>query len=112
STHVGNSLVFFYPGGCTSTAVPGSIKYIISYEGEIQFVIQCQLCTNEDVLDPFCCYPHFPASLYSAQLSDMLELVWPSWVVCHFAQWQYSQGEVVILQLTQVCHESEFMTNN
>ncbi|KAI6008930.1 hypothetical protein F5J12DRAFT_703798, partial [Pisolithus orientalis] len=101
-THVGNSLIFFYPGGHTCTAVPGSIKYNVMHEGEVHFAVQHQLPASEDVPDMFSHYPHFPASLYSAKLSDILEFVWPSWVVCHFAWWQYSQRDTVILRLHQV----------
>ncbi|KAF8580631.1 hypothetical protein K439DRAFT_1356478, partial [Ramaria rubella] len=36
-------------------------------------------------------YPHFPAKLYSSDLSEQLEIVKVNWVVGHFSQWSISK---------------------
>lgn len=103
STHTGNSLVTFYPGGDTSLpAVPGSIKYIFEHNGKISFALQRQCPARNDILDPFRHYPYFPARLYYASLSLELEEVNPSWVVSHYIRWSYSPTFVVVLALSRV----------
>jgi hypothetical protein len=104
STHMGNSLIHFYSGGSTSSpAVPGSIKYIFrSRDGPFMFAVHRQLPVSDDAPDPFRHYPHFPAKLYSSALSDHLELVQVDWVLAHFARWQFSESQAVVLSLSKV----------
>jgi len=108
TTHMGNSLIHFYPGGSTSSpAVPGSIQYIFQApDSPVSFAVRRQLPLPEGVLDPFRHYPHFPAKLYSSVLSDDLELVRVDWVMAHFARWQFSDLHAVILSLSRVCMNS------
>ena len=104
-THIGNSLVVFYPTGDTSLpAMPGSIKYIFEHGGKTFFALQCQNPAPSNTLDPFCHYPHFPAQLYCADLSPELEKVDPSWVVFHYAQWSFMPTLVVVLTLGSMKH--------
>jgi hypothetical protein len=67
STHVGNSLVYFYPDGDrNSSAIHGSIKHIFkSKSGSFRFTVQRQLLLPSGVTDPFVPYPYFPAKLCS-----------------------------------------------
>ena len=103
STHLGNSLVHYYPHGNKSkSAIPGSIKYIYQHEGRMLFAVRRQDVAHPSVVDPFKPYPHFPAKLYSSGIHDTLEVVHVDWVLCHFARWQMSSDHVVILSLSRV----------
>ncbi|KAG1812395.1 uncharacterized protein BJ212DRAFT_1276786 [Suillus subaureus] len=104
STHVGNSLILYYPGGVKSMQpAPGIIKFIFETQQGVAFAVQCHLPLHS-YPDPFCHYPHFPACLYSSVLSDHLEIVMPEWVVSHFVQWNFSVQHIVVVSLCQVCH--------
>ena len=86
STHQGKSFIMFYPGGSQSSPpIPGRIKYIFEDNGQIQLAVQHQLPAGSDAIDPFQCYPYFPAHLYSAQVGEDLEVVHLEWVMCHYA---------------------------
>ena len=99
STHIGNSLIYYYSNGDrTRRPIPGSIKYIV----DGKFATQRQLAVPANVLDPFRHYPGFPAKLYSSSLSDELEIVQTDWVVGHYARWIMPSGNVVVLALSRV----------
>lgn len=107
STHLGNSLILFYPwGDHLSKPVPGSIKYIYEEDDSFVFAVRRQLpllsVGIETSSDPFSAYPHFPARLYSAVLQEILEYVRFSWVVGHYARWAVSDDRVVVLNLSRV----------
>jgi hypothetical protein len=104
TTHMGNSLIHFYPVGSTSShAVPGSIVYIFSTPNcPPSFAVRRQLPLSDGTLDPFRHYPHFPAQLYSSSLATNLELVQVDWVMAHFARWQFSESHAVVLSLSLV----------
>ncbi|KAG2151505.1 hypothetical protein DEU56DRAFT_727980, partial [Suillus clintonianus] len=102
STHVGNSLVLYYPGGIKNVQpTPGIIKYIFETKGVVGFAVQRHL-PQYSRPDPFRHYPHFPARLYSSALADHLETVMPDWVVSHFARWNFSTQHIVAVSLCQV----------
>ena len=87
TTHLGNSLVLFYPqGNHSSLPVPGSIKHIYKLNRTTTLAIQWQhtLGGNNTDLDPFTAYPHFPASTYSSALSETLKVVEMTWVHAHY----------------------------
>jgi hypothetical protein len=101
STHVRNSPIYFYADGDkTSRPTPGCIKYIFELNGTTSFAVQRQLPMRDGSMDPFRHYPHFAASLYSAELSLKLEIVHVDWVMCHFARWPMSIKQVVVLLLS------------
>lgn len=102
STHLGNSLIHFYPNGVKTTLTPGTVKYIIRMtQDHILFAVQRHLDLPHNTLDPFAPYPHFPAKLYSVTLAD-LEIVEVDWIVSHFARWQISSEHVVVVSLSKV----------
>ncbi|KIK18689.1 hypothetical protein PISMIDRAFT_108961 [Pisolithus microcarpus 441] len=105
STHVGNSLIMFYPQGCLSvSSIPGSIKYVFGSSGFLTFAVQQQLPLPSGMCnDPFASYLHFPAKLYSSAISDDLEIVQLSWVMSHFARLTVADDRAVVLSL---CHIS------
>lgn len=103
STHLGNSLIYFYPRGDRSSPLtPGSVKYIFDKDGQTAFAVQRHLDMHRGTIDPFAPYPDFPAKLYSSTLSDHLEFVEVDWVFSHFARWQISPEHVVVLSLSKV----------
>lgn len=105
STHVGNSLILFYPNGNRLLApVPGVIKYIYRRRDSSKwyFAVQRQLPAPEGIPDPFAKYPHFPASLYSTQVSSALEKVQVPWIFSHYARWKYTHNLTVVLSLSRV----------
>lgn len=105
STHIGNSLVMFYPGGNRSLSpVPGSIQHIITYTNQdVVFVVQRQLLATPNLHDPYADYPQFPARIYSNSLSSSLEIVYPDWVLSHYARWAIHKNHAVVMILSRVC---------
>lgn len=104
-THLGNSLVMFYPNGNMSTSpVPASIKFIFSRGEETLFAVERQLprSADDDSVDPFSKYPHFPAKLYGSRMSSDLEVIKLDWVLSHYARWNMPSGYSVVLPLTKV----------
>jgi hypothetical protein len=104
STHLGNSLIMFYPSGDHSNKpVPGSINYIVAQDGgEVVYVIRRQQ-PSSGAIDPFSRYPHFHAKIYSTVLSENLEVVKPEWVFSHYARWDLDEKHAVVLSLSRVC---------
>jgi hypothetical protein len=106
STHMGNSLIHFYPNGSKLLSpVPGAITYIYHTDGApITYAVRRQLpkATPPVSPDPYQAYPNFPAKLYSAALSENLEMVKPEWVLAHYARWRLSPSDVVVLSLSRV----------
>ena len=104
STHVGNSLVLFYPDGDESeTPIPGSIEYIVAKpNNKVVYVVRPQLAAPLDALNPFRFYHHFPAKIYSPNLSNQRQVVQPNWVILHYARWNLDKNRAVILTLSRV----------
>ncbi|PPQ89924.1 hypothetical protein CVT25_009725 [Psilocybe cyanescens] len=104
STHLGNSLVMFYPKGNRSKRpVPGSIEHIIVYPtNKVLYTIRRQVEAQIGTADPYAEYPHFPAQLYCNQLSDDLEVIQPDWVMSHYVRWNFSKDHCVVLNLSRV----------
>jgi hypothetical protein len=102
STHVGNSLILFYPSGARDMQpTPGIIRYIFEGEQGVHFAVQRHLPLHSHP-DPFRHYPHFPARLYSSALAENLEIVMPEWVVSHFVRWNFSPRQIVAVSLCPV----------
>ncbi|KIJ42592.1 hypothetical protein M422DRAFT_171020 [Sphaerobolus stellatus SS14] len=102
STHLGNSLILFYPRGNRDVDyVPASIKYIFSVGSKVQFAAHRHLEAAGDFVDPFSIYPHFPAKLYSTILKENLEIIEVDWVFSHFARYNFTSDLVVVLPLSR-----------
>lgn len=106
STHVGNSLILFYPGGNRALApIPGSIEYIIGRQkAPVIYAVYRQLPASVNTADPFRHYLHFNARIFSPALSDNLEVVHPEWVMSHYGRWKLDAERAVILTLSRVSH--------
>src|SRR6266545_256015 len=104
STHVGNSLIMFYPQGDQALPPsPGSIQEIVVYPNrDVVYIVKHQMPAGPELDDPFSEYPHFPAKLYHNLLSPELEMVRPDWVLSHYAQWAVDVNNVVVLTLSHV----------
>lgn len=104
-THVGNSLVFFYPKGDKSLVpVPGSIQWIFSTESDtstrlLAILQYAPLPTSTS--DPFRLWPHLPLSLYSAEFKPVIEVVELDWVIGHAALYVFSPTTVALFSLAR-----------
>lgn len=103
SAHLGNSLVLFYPTqNQASPPVPGCIKYITVDESKELLYVQRHLPVTSGTIDPFLAYPHFPAQLYSSELSSNFEVIPVERLKCHYARWSITPENVVVLSLSHV----------
>lgn len=104
STHIGNSLILYYPGGRKNLpTVPGSIEYIIARKNQPPvFAVHRQLPAPPGSIDPFKPYAHFHASVFSATLSPDLILVQLDWVKSHYGRWKMNDKVVAVLPLARV----------
>lgn len=102
-THLGNSLIHFYPNGSRRLSpIPGSIKYIFHQDGKVSFAVHRHLPAPSNVIDPFRHYPHVQAKLYSSVLNDRLEIIELSSVFGHFARWCMTPELTGVLSLNRV----------
>ena len=102
-THVGNSLIMYYPDGDRSLPpIPGSIQYIYSIDGRLRFAVRRYHTPTLSYSDPFRHYADFPARIWATDKMDQLEAVEVGWVLSHFAQYRVSDTDVVVLALSQV----------
>ncbi|KAJ7265279.1 hypothetical protein C8J57DRAFT_1005151, partial [Mycena rebaudengoi] len=101
STHLGNSLVLYYPANST-TPIPGSIQKIEVVDNEAFFYIRRQAPLPPDKYDPFSRFPHFPATTYSSKMvNGSCDRVHPSKVHSHFARFEFSDDRAVVLDLSR-----------
>lgn len=107
-THTGNSQIFFYPAGDrTSAPVAATIGYIFSDKATpnaLSLAVRRLLPVENIPQDPFAEYPHWPAKLYQSSLAPTYERIKPDWIYGHFARWDYTPEEAVVLMLNRVCH--------
>jgi hypothetical protein len=109
TTHLGNSLILFSPGGDTAKPlVPGQIKYISITRNLTIFNVHRYLPLESGVTDPFQPYRHIPIKLYSSQLNSRVEIVQVNWVAGHFALCPVSDKHIAVVSLFQVRFLSPF----
>jgi len=102
-THLGNSLVKFYPSSSSTEAVVGSIQRIDIQQGHPFFYIQRQEPLPPHKYDPFRRYPWFFAKMYSSKMSSgLLDVVPASGILSHVARYNCSGDRAVILTLSRV----------
>ncbi|KAJ6512354.1 hypothetical protein DFH09DRAFT_941475, partial [Mycena vulgaris] len=86
STHLGNSLVLYYPSASASTLIAGSIEHIVSRGEKTSFIIRRQAPLPPEQLDPFLRYhSYFPAQTYSSKMQNTTDTVQPSMILSHCA---------------------------
>ncbi|RDB18859.1 hypothetical protein Hypma_014527 [Hypsizygus marmoreus] len=103
STHLGNSLVLYYPSSLCMTPVAGSIEKIIISSSGVHLSIKRQAQLPPEFYDPFRRYPSFPAKVYSSKMVDgPPDKVSFDSVVSHVARFTFSSNRAVILNLSRV----------
>ncbi|RDB28284.1 hypothetical protein Hypma_001412 [Hypsizygus marmoreus] len=104
STHLGNSLVLYYPSSLSTTPVAGSIEKITISSSGVQLAIKRQARLPPGLYDPFRRYPSFPARVYSSKMDDgPADMVSFDSVVSHVARYTFSSNRAVILNLSRSC---------
>jgi hypothetical protein len=103
-THVGNSLIMYYPNGNRrDSPIPAEIENIVvGMDQKYTYVVRRQLPAPPGTVDPFAPYLHFPAKVFSSKVSSTLEVVSPHWVMTHYARWNLDRDRVVVLDLSRV----------
>lgn len=103
-THVGNSLIMYYPdGNRQDPPIPAEIENIVvGMDQRYTYVVRRQLPAPPGTVDPFAPYLHFPAKVFSSKISSTLETVSPEWVMSHYARWKLDKDRVVVLNLSRV----------
>ncbi len=104
-THIGNSLVEYYPDGCrTSNPIPGSIQYIFAdvKHSSVSFAIRHQRSRLSSFQDPFKPYPYIPAKIYRTELEPELGIINPEWVYSHYARFEWKDDHCVVMSLNQI----------
>ncbi|KAJ6626394.1 hypothetical protein B0H10DRAFT_1655393, partial [Mycena sp. CBHHK59/15] len=102
STHLGNSLLLYYPSNEATAPIAGSIQKIVMHGEKVLFSIQRQAPLPLGKSDPFLRYPHFPAKTYSSKMEDVIDAISPSSVLSHCARFKFSDDHAVILNLSRV----------
>ena len=103
STHLGNSLIQFYPNGDQrQLPVVGEIEKIEIEGGKINFVVHRQQPAEIGRIDPFGHYPHLTMKLYSTDLAPEAEQVSIECVLGHIARCTLNLKDAVILLLNKV----------
>lgn len=103
STHLGNSLVLYYPSAHSTIPVAGSIENITLSPGGVQLAIRRQAPLPLGKHDPFRRYPSFPAAVYSSEMDNgPTDKVSFESVVSHVARFTFSLNRAVILNLSRV----------
>ncbi|KAF9455317.1 hypothetical protein BDZ94DRAFT_1327639 [Collybia nuda] len=103
STHLGNSLVLYYPMASSVMPVAGSIeKMTVSAKG-VQLLIRRQAPLPAGQYDPFRRYPLFPAVTYSSTMIDgPTDKVTFEAIVSHVVRFNFSFNRAVVLNLSRV----------
>lgn len=98
TTHLGNSLVLYYPTGDAVSPVVGSIQKITTSKTGVRLHIQRQAPLKAGQRDPFARYPSFPASTYSAEMQPMnrLDVIDLSSIVTHVARYIFKDRAIIV----------------
>ncbi len=109
-THVGNSLIMYYPNGNRSNPpIPAEIENIVvGMDQRYTYVVCHQLPAPPGTVDPFASYLHFPVKIFSSKISNVLEAVSPDWVMTHYARWKLDDDRVIVLDLLRVSKFSPY----
>jgi hypothetical protein len=100
----GNSFVWFRSDR-ESEWKTGQIKYIFQREGDdVQFAIRQSLGLRRRGKDPFNGWwdGGFEARVVSASFAPELQIVDRSYMLAHAARWEFAEGMVVVVNLSQV----------
>ncbi|KJA16575.1 hypothetical protein HYPSUDRAFT_1064401 [Hypholoma sublateritium FD-334 SS-4] len=102
-THMGNSLILYYPTPTSASPIAGSIQKITTSNQGVRLHVQRQASLEPGQRDPFMRYPSFPAKTYSAEMQHMshLDIIGFPSVVTHVARYEF-KDRAVIMDLSRV----------
>ncbi|KAJ3990625.1 hypothetical protein F5050DRAFT_1795865 [Lentinula boryana] len=104
-THMGNSNIIYQPP--SGPPVAGQIQYIENVHSRngqnvrVRIHVQPYNPLSRALHDPFLQYPHFPAKTYSSTLRETEDVIEIDDVVSQAAQYNYSHGWSVIVDLSR-----------
>lgn len=101
TTHLGNSLICYYPSQTASAPVAGSIQKITVNNSDVWLTVKRQAPASSDAYDPFIRYPSFPAQIYSSSMLDHEDRIPITSILCHVARFEFSLNRAVILTLSR-----------
>ncbi|KAG6862936.1 hypothetical protein C0991_009378, partial [Blastosporella zonata] len=101
TTHLGNSLISYYPSQSARAPVAGSIQKITVNESSAWLTVKRHAPLLPDAYDPFVRYPSFPARVYSSKMLDREDHIPITSVVSHVARYNFSEERAVILTLSR-----------
>lgn len=97
STHLGNSLILYYPSISSVVPVAGSIEKITVSTSGIKMFVRRQVPLPPGQYDPFRRYPSFPAALYSAQMDEGAEdKISLDSIVSHVARFTFLKYAIIV----------------
>lgn len=102
ATHLGNSLISYYPSQSASVPVVGSIQKITANGRDAWMAVKRHAPLPSNTYDPFKCYPSFPARLYSSTMLSDEDHIPINSIICHVARFNLSSDRAVILKLSRV----------
>jgi hypothetical protein len=102
TTHLGNSLICYYPSLTARAPVAGSIQKITVKGPDAWLTVKRQAPAPPDTYDPFIRYPSFPAQIYSSSILDQEDHIPITSILCHVARFEFSSNRAVILNLSRV----------
>jgi hypothetical protein len=102
TTHLGNSLIRYYPSRTASAPVAGSIQKITVNGPDVWLAVKRQAPASSNTYDPFIRYPSFPAQIYSLSMLDHEDHIPIASILCHVARFEFSFNRAVILTLSRV----------
>lgn len=106
-THLGNSLILYYPSQSACVPVVGSIQKITANGCDAWMTVKRYTPLPPGVHDPFKRYPSFPACLYSSTMLPDEDHIPINSILCHVARFNLSSDRVVILNLSRVSSISQ-----
>jgi len=96
NSHIGNSVIQYYPQKSSSALVVGEIEYIIIDNGTTYLTIRRHQSIPLNTQDPFAKYNDFPGRLYSIDLMEP-EAIKSSQVRTHAARLQLAKKKLAVI---------------
>ena len=103
STHLGNSLIFYYPSKKSSESTVGSIKKIYHEStGRVYCEVERQMPLPPTKHDPFRRFPLFPAITYSSRAyTALVDKVYFEDVIAHASRFDFSHDRSVFVNMSR-----------
>lgn len=103
NTHLGNSLIFYYPHGASTNSCVGSIQKIYrDLSGRVCCKVQRQESLASSQYDPFSLFPLFPAITYSSKVLDgSFDKVYFEDVIGHASRFDFSHNRSVFVNMSR-----------